>query len=107
MRIIRALFYALIPFDPSLRLFLLFALGHLHLQQRIQLFLGMPVRSTCPIRPREILPVVHREVQMMERMMRRSIDDMLQGMPRDHIRVVDEDTPKVDRDEKTKVQFAV
>jgi len=65
----------------------------------------MSVTPTYAVRPCKVLPVIADEVEVMERMMRWSVDDFFERMVGDHIRVVDEDGPKVDQDEEDEVEM--
>ena len=53
------------------------------------------------------LAVVHGEVEMVQRMVRRAVDDRLERVSGDHVRVVDEDGPAVNDHEEAEVQLAV
>lgn len=67
----------------------------------------MTVRTACSVRPSEILAIVHREVQMMQCVMRRAVDHVFERMAGNHVRVVDKDAPKVDSNEEAEVELAV
>jgi hypothetical protein len=56
-------------------LLLLLRLKSLDLEQRIELGLRLAVRSTPTIGESEVLSIVHSEVEMVKRMMRRPIND--------------------------------
>lgn len=51
------------------------------------------------VREREVLAVVDGKVDVVERMVGRAVDDGLERVASEHIRVVDEDRPGVDEDE--------
>lgn len=80
------------------------AVEHLNLEQRIELLRRMAIRLASAIRPCEVLTVVNREINMMQRVMRWSIDDVLERMTGDHVRIMNEDAPEVDRNKKCEVQ---
>jgi hypothetical protein len=54
---------------------------------------------THPVRPGEVLAVVDGKVEVVERVVGGAVDDVLEPVARDHVRVVDEDGPDVDDDE--------
>ena len=53
------------------------------------------------------LAIVHGEVEMVQRMVRGTVDDRLERVSGDHVRVVDEDGPAVDDHEEAEVQLTV
>ena len=53
------------------------------------------------------LAVVHSEVKMVQGMMRRPVDDLLQWMTSDHVGIMDKNTPKVDGNEEEQVKNTV
>lgn len=44
---------------------------------------------------------------MVQRMMRRPVDDMFKRMTSDHVRVVDEDSPDVDENEHGEIEVSL
>lgn len=67
----------------------------------------MTVRTPKAVSESKVLAVIHGEVEMVQRMMRRSVDDIFQGMTGDHIGIVDEDAPEIDKDEETEIYNAM
>jgi len=67
----------------------------------------MSVTPTYAVRPGEVLSVIADKVEVMERMMCRSVDNFFERMVGDHIRVVNEDGPKVDQDEQDEVEMSL
>ena len=53
------------------------------------------------------LAVVHGEVEMVQSMVRGTVDDRLERVSGDHVRVVDENRPKVHEEEQAEVELAV
>jgi hypothetical protein len=53
------------------------------------------------------LAVVHREVEVVQCVVCRAVDDFLKRVASDEVRVVDQDGPEVDGDKETKVNEAV
>jgi hypothetical protein len=76
-------------------------------QERVVARFRLAVRATDAIRPCEVLAVVDSEVEVVKGMMRGPVDQLLEGVARDKIRVVDEDRPEVDRDEQPQVDVTV
>lgn len=64
-------------------------LGRFDFEQRVQFRIRVAVRIVKSIRPSEILTVVDGEIKMVERMVRRAVDDLLKRVSRNHVRVVD------------------
>ena len=64
----------------------------------------MLIRLVVLVRPGEVLPVVDREVEMVQRVVRGPVDDVLERVAGDHVGVVDEDGPDVDEDEHGEVE---
>ena len=59
------------------------------------------------MRNRTYLAIVHGKVEVVEGVVRGAVDDFLEGVAGDHVRVVDEDGPHVDEDEEAEVERAV
>jgi hypothetical protein len=78
-----------------------------YVQVRVVRGLRLAVRAARAVRPCEVLSVVHGEVQVVERVMRRPVDDLLERVAGNEVRVVDEDRPEVDEDEEAEVQVPV
>jgi hypothetical protein len=76
----------------------------LYVVQRVVLLRRMPIRTSHAIRPGEVLTIIHRKMDMVLRVMRRSIDDVLERMTGDHVRIVNEYGPEIDSDEEGKVE---
>lgn len=74
---------------------------------RVKLRPRCPVRVKVVVTPGEVLPVIDREVHVVQRVVSRAIDEFLCPMARDHIAVVDEDRPDLHSDEKNHVQVAI
>ena len=83
---------------------LLLSLQPLHFQHRVQAAVRLPVRTSNPICPSEVLAIVHGEIQMVQGMMCRPIDNVLQPVAGDHIRIVNENRPYVHADEECEVE---
>ena len=64
----------------------------------------LPIRSSGLICPGEVLTVVHGEIQMVQSMMGGSVDDVLQPMAGDHVRIVNEHRPDVHAHEEDKME---
>jgi len=92
-----------VRFRPRLRPIL----RGLDLQQRVEVGLRVAIGVPDAVRPGEVLPVVDREVQVVQRVVRGPVDDVLERVAGDHVGVVNEDAPKVDGDEEEEVECAV
>ena len=69
--------------------FLLFlGFGCQDIEHRIELFRRLAVRATHAVGPSKVLAVVDREEHVMESVVGWSIDNRLQGVVGDHVRVV-------------------
>ena len=53
------------------------------------------------------LAVVHGEVEVVQRVVCGPVDDLLERVAGDHVGVVDEDGPEVDKDEEAEVEVAL
>lgn len=67
----------------------------------------MPVRASEPIASSKVLSVVDVEVQVVECVVRRAIDDLLEWRVDNDVAVVDQDAPAVDKDEEPHVHESV
>ena len=67
----------------------------------------MTIGTTDPVCPCEVLTVVYGEVQVMQRVVRRAIDNFFKGMSSNHVRVVDKNTPEVDSNEESEIEIPV
>lgn len=65
------------------------------------------MRSKVRIGPGEILPVVAGKVEVMQCVMSWSVDEPLEEMTGNHIPIMNEDGPKLDKDEETEVEVFV
>jgi hypothetical protein len=84
---------------------LLLGLQPLHFQHGVQAAVRLPIRPSSLIRPSEVLTVVYGEIQVVEGVMRGSINDVFQPVAGDHIRVVDEHGPNVHADEEGEMEM--
>lgn len=73
------------------------------IMERIQRGLRGPVRAEIGVGPGEVLPIVDGEIHMVQRMMRGAVDEFLRPMARNHVAVVNEDGPDLDRTEEDHV----
>ena len=78
-----------------------------YLEQRILLTRWVSVATTHAVSPCEVLPIIANKVQVVQCMVCGTIDDVLQRMASYHVRVVDQDRPEVDKDEKHHVEMAL
>lgn len=86
----------------SLRLDVLGRSRHaLGLEHRIILCLWLAETAKQTIAGSKVLTIVTREVQVMERVMSRSIDVLLEAGVIDHVRIVDHDAPKIHESKET------
>ena len=67
----------------------------------------MTVAPSHPVCPGEVLSIVADEVEMVEGVMCWTVDHILKRMISDHVRVVNEDGPKVDEDEEDEVKVSL
>lgn len=85
-------------------------LGPHHLEgivERIQRGFGGAVRTEIGVGPGEVLPIVDGEVHMVQCMVRRAVDEFLRPMARNHVAVVNENGPDLDRSEENHVQVSL
>ena len=76
---------------PCLGLLFLLCLEPLDLKQRVELGKRLAVRAAPPVGEGEVLSVVDSEVQMVQGVVCWAVDDRLQRVTGDHVRVVDLD----------------
>ena len=65
------------------------------------------VASTEPVATSKVLSIVAGEEKVVERVVRRTVDDLLERRVADHVRVVDENRPQVDKDKQPNADHAV
>lgn len=100
-------------------------LRFLDIVERVERRVRMAIRASCAVSPREVLAVVDSKVDVVEGVVRRSVDNLLQRVSGNHVGIVDlnrevrelqgfpeksdayEDTPDVDRDEETEIRQPV
>ena len=70
-------------------------------EQWIILWLWLAETAKQTIAGSKVLTIVTREVQVMERVMSRSIDVLLEAGVIDHVRIVDHDAPKIHESKET------
>lgn len=75
--------------------------------ERIQLWLRGPVRAEIAVGPGEVLAVVDGEVHVVQRVVGGAVDELLCPVARDHVAVVDQDGPDLDRYEEDHVQMSL
>ena len=63
-----------------------------------------PVRVEVTIGPSEVLTVVHIEVQVVKGVMGRAVDVLLEPVAGNHVAIVNEDGPDLDKNEKYDVE---
>ncbi len=73
----------------------------------VKALFGLAVRIADPVCPGKVLAIVDGKVYVVEGVVRGTVYDGLEGVAGDHVRVVDEDGPKVDKDEEAEVDHAV
>lgn len=83
---------------------LLLSLQPLHFQHGVQTTVRLSIRPSSPVRPSEVLSIVDGEIQVVKGVMCRPIDDVLQPVTGNHIRVVNEHRPNVHGDKKGEVE---
>lgn len=86
------------------------ALGTHHLEgvvDGVQRWLGRPVRAKVVVGPRKVLTVIDGKVHVVQRVVRRAVDELFRPMARNHVAVVDEDGPDLDGDEEDQVQISL
>lgn len=75
--------------------------------QRVVLHARRAVAATHPVAPGKVLAVVDVEVEVVQRVMRGPVDDLFQWRVADHVAVVDQDGPAVDKDKQANVDESV
>lgn len=65
----------------------------------------MPVASTYAVGPCEVLAVIADKVEVVQCVMCRSINHILQRVVSDHVGIVNEDGPEIDQDEEDEVKM--
>ena len=78
-----------------------------HLMHGVKVAGRLSVGVAHPVCPGEVLPVVHCEVHVMQRMMCGSVDDLLQWVVRDHVRIVYQDRPHIDENKEDQVEMSL
>lgn len=84
-----------------------FLLCSCHCEQWIVLSLGSAVGATSTVTEGEVLAVIASEEKVVKGVMRWTVDDLFEWRVADHVRVVDQDTPKVDENEEADRNNAV
>lgn len=77
------------------------------IMERIQRWLGCPVRAEIVVGPGEILSIVDGKVHMVQRVVRRAVDELLRPMASNHVTVVDQDGPDLNSHEEGHVQISL
>ena len=73
----------------------------------VQCRLRLTARATPLVCPSEVLPIVDGEVQMVQRMVGGSVDNVFKRVAGDHVRVMDEDGPDVDENKHSEVEVTL
>ena len=74
------------------------------IMERVKLGLGRPVRVEVAVGPGEVLAVVDVEVHVVQRVVSRAVDVLLEPVAGDHVAVMDEDGPDLHEDEQHQVE---
>ena len=68
---------------------------------------GCAVRIEVVVAPGEVLAVVDGEVHVVQRVVSRAVDKLLSPVARDHVAIVDEDSPDLHSNEENRVKVTV
>lgn len=75
--------------------------------ERIQRRFRGPVRAEIGVGPGEVLSIIDGEVHVVQSMMRGAVDEFLRPMTRNHVAVVNQDGPDLNRNEEDQVQISL
>lgn len=82
-------------------------LEHIDGEKRVVLCLGSAVGATHSVANGKVLAVVAGEEEVVQGVVRGTVDDFFEWRVADHVRVVDQDAPEVDKDKEADGDDAV